>query len=65
VSGDSPKPEAAERFHALFLKTRLLFWKNGKFFCKVQVHCPFGRTQLRDNLDDKKKRPKAKEFLWK
>jgi hypothetical protein len=43
VSGDSPKPEAAERFSGIiFEKPRLLFWKNGEFFCKVQVHCPFG-----------------------
>jgi hypothetical protein len=26
----------------IFEKPRLLFWKNGEFFCKVQVHCPFG-----------------------
>jgi len=48
---------------ALFLKTRLLFWKNGEFFCKV--HCPSEWTKLRENLDDKMNRPKMKEFLWK
>jgi hypothetical protein len=48
---------------ALFLKIRLLFWKNGEFFCKV--HCPFEWPTLRENLDDKKNRPKMKEFLWK
>jgi len=47
----------------IFLKTRLLFWKNGKFFCKV--HCLFGWPRLCKNLDDQKNRPKVKEFLWK
>jgi hypothetical protein len=63
AGGDSPKQEAAERFWALFLKTCFLFWKTSKFFCKV--HCPFGWTMSRANLDEEKKRPKMKEFLWK
>jgi hypothetical protein len=45
------------------LKTRLLFWKNGRFFCKV--HCPFEWPELREKIDEKKNRPKMKEFLWK
>jgi hypothetical protein len=60
---NTAKPPAAERFLALFLKTRLLFWKDGKFLCKV--HCPSGWPKLCENLDDQKNRPKMKEFLWK